>query len=396
MKKTLILIVILFVLITVIVILGNIITIGEKMTVATGVPYLEYAFYVFLLCLFAYLVYVAILQPMLRIHGAPEFPVLAVEEKEVGVADDVYKARLLTFGEKLANNCYYLPPTQRAEHQTEMKGELTRLGGSTDIEELKQFLTTELKQRYSVVNKHIMTYATKVFIITSISSSNRIDTFATVGLNYRMIADIVRASGFRPNQFQLVKIYYYVISSAFLSYFFQDAAESVADWADSFSDASDIDVSDVEIPDVDPSSVDFTQYVKSLNLPGVPLAPLADGLANAVMTIAIGYITKYYLQKGSKELKGAKGRTVKLKARVAALKQVPKLLVEVPQQLGNTGLSWAMKGFEKAYTKMSKKTADGDGEFEEEEGVEGVEVEKESKKKGWGWRFWRPSPNPSR
>ena len=52
MKKTLILVVILFVLITVIVILGNIITVGEKMTAVVGAPYLEYAFYLILVGLF--------------------------------------------------------------------------------------------------------------------------------------------------------------------------------------------------------------------------------------------------------------------------------------------------------------------------------------------------------
>ena len=74
------------------------------------------------------------------------------------------------------------------------------------------------------------------------------------------------------------------------------------------------------------------------------------------MTIAIGYITKYYLQKGAKELKGAKGRAVKLDAKMKAFGQVPTLLKEVPLQIGNTSLSWLMKGFEKIYSKMGKKT----------------------------------------
>lgn len=101
MKKTLILVVILFVLITVIVILGNIITVGEKMTAVVGAPYLEYAFYLILVGLFTYLVYVAILQPTRRIHNAPEFPVLSVEDKENGLTDEEYKKRLLAFAERL-------------------------------------------------------------------------------------------------------------------------------------------------------------------------------------------------------------------------------------------------------------------------------------------------------
>jgi len=392
MKKTLILVVILFVLITVIVILGNIITVGEKMTAVVGAPYLEYGFYLILVGLFTYLVYVAILQPMRRIHNAPEFPVLSVEDKENGLTDEEYKKRLLAFAERLCDNCYYLPASKREAHQTELRRELAIIKDSSDISSLKEYLTKELKARYQSVDKKIISYGTKVFIITAVSSSNRVDTLATLGLNYRMVSDIVRSSGFRPNRFQLIKLYYYVISSAFFSYFFQDVSESVDDMIDGLTDSADIDVSDVEIPDVDASNIDFTQYVKCLNLPGIPLAPLADGLANAIMTIAIGYIAKYYLQKGAKELKGAKGRAVKLKAKMKALGQVPPLLVEIPKQIGSTGLSWAMKGFEKAYTKMSKnKSTDKDdfmSDMDRYDSEDVMPIEDTRKKKGL-FNFWK-------
>ncbi len=401
MKKILVLTITLFSLFTLLVIVGNIIVIGEKITSIAGSPYLEYAFYVVLTALFAWLVYVAILEPMLRIHRAPEFPVLAVEENDGTLSEQVYRERLIHFGGKLRDNCYYLPAAQRQEHQLLLQEELTRVSSSTDINEVKLLLHKELKSRYSAVDKHIISYGTKVFIITAVSSSNRLDTLATLGLNYRMVADIVRASGFRPNKLQLIRIYYYVISAAFLSYFFQGAAESVDDLVDGITDSGidvsdmdipDVDVPDVEIPDVDPSNVDFTQYVKSLNLPGIPIAPLADGLANAVMTIAIGFITKHYLQKGSKELKGAKGRRVKLSAKMKALGQVPTLLVEIPKQMGNTGLSWAMKGFEKAYSKMAGQPTSNEGE--QQDGVDAItpeEVlpsEEKTKKKGI-FNFWK-------
>jgi len=388
MKKVLILTIVLFVLITVIVIMGNVITIGEKMTSVIGVPYFEYAFYILLLGIFIYLVYVAILQPMMRIHNAPEFPVLSVDENDTGLTEEASKKKLVSFAEKLCENCYYLPVSKREEHQTKMRVELAKASESGDIGEMKSILSNELKQRFSTVDKQIMKYGSKVFIITAISSSSRIDTLATVGLNYRMVADIVRASGFRPHKLQLIKMYYYVISSAFFSYFFQGVSESVDDLVDSLSDTTDIDVTDAEIPDIDASNVDFTQYVKNLNIPGIPLAPLADGLANAVMTIAIGYITKYYLQKGSKELKGAKGRSVKLKAKMKALGHIPQLLVEVPQQIGNTGLMWAMKGFEKAYGKMTKTSKAKDTDDSLDDLDEMIPTEEKSKKKGL-FNFWK-------
>ena len=185
-------------------------------------------------------------------------------------------------------------------------------------------------------------------------------------------------------------MYYYVISSAFFSYFFQGVSDSVDGLVDSLADASDIDITDVEIPDVDVSAIDYSQYIKSINIPGIPLGPLADGLANAVMTIAIGYIAKYYLQKGSKELKGANGRRTKLKAKVKALGQIPKLLAEVPEQIGSSGLSWVMKGFDKAYGKMKKKAAPCDKEVlnDIDEYDEGELVFVKPKKKGI-FNFWK-------
>lgn len=362
MKKVIILILVLFVTVFVMVILGNVITIGEKFTTTFGTPYVEYVFYLLLIGLFAYLVYYAILEPMRRIHNAPEFPVLTVEEKEEGVSDEVYRNRLLSFGEKICDNCYYLGVKNREAHQSELKNELSSLSISQDTEQIKAFLERELKERYKAVDRQIMKYGSKVFIITAISSNSLIDTLATAGLNYRMVADIVRSSGFRPNKLQLVRMYYYVISSAFFSYFFQGVSDSVDGLVDSLSDVSDIDVTDVEIPDFDASTVDYTQYVKSLNIPGIPLGPLADGIANAVMTIAIGYIAKSYLQKGSKELKGANGRRVKLKSKMKALGQIPRLMVEIPEQVGSSGLSWVMKGFDKAYGKMNKKNSPDNSE----------------------------------
>ena len=315
---------------------------------------------------------------------------LAVENKEEGVTDDAYRKRLISFGEKICDNCYYLAPSKRGEHQTELKNELARLSTTQNIEQIRAFLDKEIKQRYKAVDGQILKYGSKVFIITAISSSSMIDTLATMGLNYRMISDIVRASGFRPNKLQLVKMYYYVICSAFFSYFFQGVSDSFDVIVDNLSDASDIDVTDIEIPDVDASCVDYSQYVKNLNIPGVPLGPLADGLANAVMTIAIGYIAKYYLQKGSKELKGAKGRRVKLKAKMKALSQVPRLLVEIPEQIGSCGLSWAMKGFEKAYSKVTKNKSDGEviSDMDMDDSSEDVTVEERPKKKGL-FSFWK-------
>ena len=93
MKKALILISVLFVVVTAIVVLGNVIVIGEKLTALVGVPYLGYAFYALLFALFMYLV----LYPMYLIFSTPEFPTLTIEEQAQGVTDEAYRKRLTHF-----------------------------------------------------------------------------------------------------------------------------------------------------------------------------------------------------------------------------------------------------------------------------------------------------------
>jgi len=44
------------------------------------------------------------------------------------------------------------------------------------------------------------------------------------------------------------------------------------------------------------------------------------------------------------------------------LGQIPRLLVEVPEQIGSSGLSWVVKGFDKAYGKMNKKKSPDNNE----------------------------------
>ena len=148
MKRVIILTIVLFVTISLVVILGNVITIGEKFTTVFGTPYAEYVFYILLIGLFIFLVYYAILEPMMRIHNAPEFPVLAVEEKEEGVSDEAYRKRLVSFGEKICDNCYYLSAKNRDAHQTELKTELATLTVNQATEQIKAFLDKELRQRY--------------------------------------------------------------------------------------------------------------------------------------------------------------------------------------------------------------------------------------------------------
>jgi hypothetical protein len=379
MKKTLILITILFIVITVIVILGNVITIGEKITAVIGVPYLEYFFYIVIFALLLYLV----LYPMYRIYTTPEFPVLAIEEQGENVSDDVYKKRLFSFANRICDNCYYLPESKRGLHQAALSKQLAQIKKDDNIEDLKSFLQQELDIRLKGVDRRIMNYSSKVFIVTAISQSDRFDALTTLILNYRMIDDIVRASGFRPTKAQLVKQYGRILIASFFSYFVSgaidtdgieiklaDAADGVADGLDSVTDLDasavdgmDIDISDMDLAafdlaDVNIGNVDFTKIMKSIKIPGFAIDSILDGIANTIMTLRIGYVTRSYLKKGAKELKGVKGAYVRKDAMISALKNFPVLLAEIPQRVGTGAWSKVIELLTKIYKVEEESVAD--------------------------------------
>lgn len=400
MKKTLIACAALFLTVTVLVILGNVITIGEKMTKVFGTPYLEYSFYLLLCVVLIWLV----VYPMYRIHHAPEFPVLDIEEQGESDTDAAYQKRLYTFAKRLSNNCYYLPEHYRPVHQKELQQQLADIRSRQDFDALKELLQKEIDVRVKCIDRRIMNYGSKVFIVTAISQSDRFDALTTLVLNYRMIDDIIRASGFRPTRAQLIKQYGRILAAAFLSYFVSSsldsdgmtialgdaasdslsdsaAGEGLVDGLDSVDfDIADIDLAAFDLADIDLSNVDYTKILKSIKIPGIAINSILDGIANTIMTLRIGYVTKAYLRKGPKELKGKKGARVRKEAMKQALMNFPKLLRDAPERLGKGAWSKVLTLLQKIY--KDKENADSTTEDAENE---------EEKRSRSRWRFFRKS-----
>ena len=404
MKKTLIAVATLFLVITAIVILGNVITIGEKMTKVFGTPYLEYAFYLFLFVVLMWLV----AYPMYRIHTAPEFPILDVDanggELPVSSSEDASSAslpslqggagvgssykQLYRFARRISSNCYYLPEHYRPKHEEELQQQLTEIHKQRDVVALKDFVQKEVDVRIKCIDRRIMNYGSKVFIVTAISQSDRFDALTTLVLNYRMIDDIIRASGFRPTRAQLIKQYGRILAAAFLSYFVSStldsdgvtialgdsaadsldgaATDGLADSLDNIDfDIADVDLAAFDLGDVDLSNVDYTKLFKSIKIPGIAINSILDGIANTIMTLRIGYVTKSYLTKGPKALKGKRGAQVRKEAMKNALLNFPKLLRDAPERLGKGAWSKILVLLQKVY-----KTKEEEVQRDSEEKVE--------------------------
>ena len=358
MKRNLLIITLLFLGSFVILLLGNIIIIGEKIASLSHVAWAEYAFYALILIVF----YAVVIRPVIRVHRAPQIPALSID----GEWDT---AQLIAFGHKLADNCNYIPkdktcPELRKLHQQKLREDLERY--ATDKEELVQILSDELKLRieggelreasgpraedmHSVriigINRRIIEWAKSVFMITAISQNGRLDTVSVLYMNYKMIEDVIIASGFRPTRQQLFRQYVNILVTSLMTFVasevFKDMG-SVAPFeslADPSSDAaSDIDLSDAAVDgaDVDPDDIGdtvsggtgFLSILSGVKIPGVVIGSICDGIVNSLMTLRIGYVTRNYLVDGMNLLNGIKAKRKAKRAAVKeALKSLPKVVV---------------------------------------------------------------------
>lgn len=358
MKRNLLIITLLFLGSFVILLLGNIIIIGEKIASLSHVAWAEYAFYALILIVF----YAVVIRPVIRVHRAPQIPALSID----GEWDT---AQLIAFGHKLADNCNYIPkdktcPELRKLHQQKLREDLERY--ATDKEELVQILSDELKLRieggelreasgpraedmHSVriigINRRIIEWAKSVFMITAISQNGRLDTVSVLYMNYKMIEDVIIASGFRPTRQQLFRQYVNILVTSLMTFVasevFKDMG-SVAPFeslADPSSDAaSDMDLSDAAVDgaDVDPDDIGdtvsggtgFLSILSGVKIPGVVIGSICDGIVNSLMTLRIGYVTRNYLVDGMNSLNGIKAKRKAKRAAVKeALKSLPKVVV---------------------------------------------------------------------
>ena len=358
MKRNLLIITLLFLGSFVILLLGNIIIIGEKIASLSHVAWAEYAFYTLILVVF----YAVVIRPVVRVHRAPQIPALSID-------GEWNTAQLVAFGHKLADNCNYIPkdkscPELRKLHQQRLLEGLERY--ATSREELVQIISKELKLRieggelketsgprtedmHSVriigINRRIIEWAKSVFMITAISQNGKLDTVSVLYMNYKMIEDVIVASGFRPTRQQLFRQYVNILVTSLMTFVVSEVFKdmgSVAPFgslADQSSDAaSDIDISDasVDAADVDLDDIGdtvsgdtgFLSILSNVKIPGVVIGSICDGIVNSLMTLRIGYVTRNYLIDGMNSLNGIKAkRKAKRVAVKEALKSLPKVVV---------------------------------------------------------------------
>ena len=364
MKRHLIVIVCVFLGLLALMVFGNVIVVGEKIARVSHLWWLEWVFYALLFGVFAYFV----LLPFWRVHHAPEFP-------QLSVGKEATDEQLMDYGKRLSNHCDYIADAQqRKSHQEELETSLLYASGSET--QLKEVVQKELDLRLKGdkekgilgINGQIKEWAKTVFMVTAISQNSRFDTLSVMWLNVKMIESLVLASGFRPNRRQLFRIYGSVLTTALITYAMSEAlmkssavrpfdfgdlqgdgleamGDVDADLADG-SDAADIDPDDVNFDAQISNTEGLSVYsiLRRVKIPGVVVGSALDGTVNALMTLRIGYITRTYLQQGSKALTGISNkRAVKFQAMKEALMTIPSIIVSGSAVVGKKTAKFIIK-----------------------------------------------------
>lgn len=308
MKRNLLLIIGVFIGVLVILLLGNVITVGEKLGEICHTVYAEYAFY----ALVSILVLAFVIVPIIKVHAAPEFPAL-------GMGDETSDLKKLnSFGRKLVSNCGYIEDAeQRAKHQEALRAELKAC--AEDMEGLKAIIDREVALRFDGskemgiqgVNAKMKEWAKSVFMITAVSQNNLVDTTVVLVMNYRQIEDLVLATGFRPTRAQMFRIYVNILTTTLISYCTSEVLSDLA------------------------GETTLTGAMANLKIPGVITESAIQGAVNALLTLRIGYVTKTFLMEGPDALAGRnRRREVSIKAFKDAFVAIPGVLAGTVGAMG--------------------------------------------------------------
>ncbi len=322
MKRNLLLIIGIFIAIVFLIVVGNIITIGEKLASVTGYRQMEYVWYALigLLCGW-YIVW-----PCVKVYKAPTMPLLTLDDKK-----DLRSVK--RFAKQLASNCGYIPEADVRElHAEDLRKAIKE--AKDDKEVLCSLIQKEISLRIDgdtelnviSIDKRIREWAKSVFLITAIAHNSKFDALTMLFLNHKMIEGVVLSSGFRPTNAQMFKIYTWIIGTAFFSYLISDPLDSIGD-IKPFSILDDGEV------DAD-SDMDWGDFVASIKIPGFVVSSIADGAANTLMSLRIGYIAKAYITSGAEQLHGRKNRrAIKYQALKKAIGILPGISAEITKEM---------------------------------------------------------------
>ncbi|HCS25721.1 MAG TPA: hypothetical protein DIU44_07395 [Acholeplasmatales bacterium] len=230
--------------------LSSVINIGERLRkIHVSV---EIAFYVLVFLI----VFLVIINPIRIILTSPSFEICTTLDPDSHKVRSVYRA--------VARNM--------AKNQNVDEEHRLLLTKYKNYDELQMNMTVVFHDCIKKnLNNIIIKKAKTVLISTAICQNARMDMITVFSVNLNMIKDLVTECGFRPNMTNLSKLTINVFSTALIA----EGLESIS------------------IDDILPNSVNNAlgqiPFIKPV------MASVTQGIANALLTIRIGCVTRKYL-----------------------------------------------------------------------------------------------------
>lgn len=230
--------------------LSSVINIGERLRkIHVSV---EIAFYVLVFLI----LFLVIINPIRIILTSPSFEICTTLDPDSHKVRSVYRA--------VARNM--------AKNQNVDEEHLLLLTKYKNYDELQMNMTVVFHDCIKKnLNNIIIKKAKTVLISTAICQNARMDMITVFSVNLNMIKDLVTECGFRPNMTNLSKLTINVFSTALIA----EGLESIS------------------IDDILPNSVNNAlgqiPFIKPV------MASVTQGIANALLTIRIGCVTRKYL-----------------------------------------------------------------------------------------------------
>lgn len=230
--------------------LSSVINIGERIRkIHVSV---EIAFYVLVFLI----VFLVIINPIRIILTSPSFEICTTLDPDSHKVRSVYRA--------VARNM--------AKNQNVDEEHRLLLTKYKNYDELQMNMTVVFHDCIKKnLNNIIIKKAKTVLISTAICQNARMDMITVFSVNLNMIKDLVTECGFRPNMTNLSKLTINVFSTALIA----EGLESIS------------------IDDILPNSVNNAlgqiPFIKPV------MASVTQGIANALLTIRIGCVTRKYL-----------------------------------------------------------------------------------------------------
>jgi uncharacterized membrane protein len=289
------------------ILLGNILDVGEKLR---GVhSYLEYGFY----GLSVLLVYFLILNPIRVIVFSPTFTVDAM------LSDDAQRHKIYKDATKVLLNNENIPDEDK---------ELLRnsMNNHNDIKQaLQTVFNTTIKKN---INEAIVQNSKSVLVTTALSQNGNLDMLSVLIINLKMIREIVELSGFRPSYPYLAKLSVNVLVTSLI-------AEGI----------EDVDVTEY-MPTKISETITDVPFLKTIS------SSIVGGVANSMLTCRVGVVTQKYLYNDNKLLNRKEIRRMAYKD---SLKLMPRIVTEGLTIFPKGVASFIARPFKRQSKKQEKK-----------------------------------------